>query len=345
MAMAAVPAYLLYGQAARATAEPGPSSPTTTGNALRYTPNLKEPCPIPPSEQGLQTIIAQPFLQVSTHGLGLEAVSFDRQGNLLFVDVISGTVFKMTPDKRVSTLFPKNSLGSAGIGVHRDGRIFVAGLGNFKDTGSIYWIHPDGTGYTTVIPPSAGYLPDDLVFDMNGGFYFTDFRGSTNDARGGVYYVAPDLRTVTPVLTNLAIANGVCLSPDGKVLWVTELSAGRLHRVRMTGPTSIDLWGTEIPYTFTGFGPDSMRADSHGNIYVAMYSQGRILVFNPRGIPIGQILIPKRETGHNLATTSMGFVPGSDRLLIVSSDGDGGEGAWIFEARGFAPGKTLYSHS
>lgn len=88
-----------------------------------------------------------------------------------------------------------------------------------------------------------------------------------------------------------------------------------------------------------------MRADSDGNVYVAMYSQGRVLVFNPVGIPIGQILIPKRDTGHNLKTTSMGFFPGSDRLLIVTSDGDGGEGAWIFEARGFAPGIKLYSHA
>jgi lactonase len=342
----AISAGLVCGRTARAFADSGSTAPTAAGgNALRYTRALREPCPIPPNELGLQTVVAAPFLQVSTQGLGLEAASFDREGNLLFVDVISGTIFKMTPDKKVSTLFPRNSFASAGIGVHRDGRIFVAGLGNFKDTGSIYWIYPDGTGYTTVIPPSAGYLPDDLVFDGHGGFYFTDFRGSTNDPKGGVYYVAPDLRTVTPMLTNMAIANGVCLSPDGKVLWATELGAGRLHRVRMTGPTTIALWGTETPYTFTGFGPDSMRSDSDGNVYVAMATQGRILVFNPVGIPIGQILIPKRDTGHNLGTTSLGFFPGSDRLLIVSSDGDGGEGAWIFEARGFAPGLKLYSHA
>ena len=342
----AISAGLLRGWTARAFADSGPPATRAAGgNALRYTRALKEPCPIPPNELGLQTVVAAPFLQVSTQGLGLEAASFDRAGNLLFVDVISGTIFKMTPDKKVSTLFPRNSFASAGIGVHRDGRIFVAGLGNFKDTGSVYWIRPDGTGYTTVIPPGAGYLPDDLVFDSHGGFYFTDFRGSTNEPKGGVYYVAPDLRTVTPILTNMAIANGVCLSPDGKVLWATELGAGRLHRVRMASPTTIAPWGTEIPYTFTGFGPDSMRSDSDGNVYVAMATQGRILVFNPVGIPIGQILIPKRDTGHNLGTTSMGFFPGSDRLLIVSSDGDGGEGAWIFEARGFAPGLKLYSHA
>jgi lactonase len=313
-------------------------------SALRYTPALKEPRPIPPGEQGLQTVVAQPFLQVSSRGLGLEAASFDRAGNFLFVDVLSGTIFRMTPDKQVRTVFAKEGCGSAGIAIHRDGRIFVAGLGNFKDTGSVFWIRPDGTGYTMVVPPSAGYLADDLVFDPHGGFYFTDFRGSTNDPAGGVYYVAPDMKTITPILQHMAIANGVCLSPDGKVLWATELSAGRLHRVEMTSPTTIGPWGTAVPYHFTGFGPDSMRSDRDGNVYVAMFSQGRVLVLNPAGIPIGQILLPRRETGHNLLCTSMGFYPGSDRLLILTNDAEGGEGAWIFEARGFAPGNTLYSH-
>jgi hypothetical protein len=44
-----------------------------------------------------------------------------------------------------------------------------------------------------------------------------------------------------------------------------------------------------------------------------------ILELNPVGIPIGQILIPKRNTGHNLGTTSLGYIPGSARLLIVTN--------------------------
>jgi lactonase len=137
----------------------------------------------------------------------------------------------------------------------------------------------------------------------------------------------------------------VCLSPDGKVLWATETSVGRLHKVELSGPTTIAPFGTEVPYYFNGFAPDSMRADSAGNVYVAMYSQGRILVFNPNGVAIGQILIPKRDTGHNMRTTTVGFFPGSDEMVILSNDADGGEGAWIFRARGYARGLALYSHT
>jgi lactonase len=84
-----------------------------------------------------------------------------------------------------------------------------------------------------------------------------------------------------------------------------------------------------VAYHFTGFAPDSLRADSAGNVYVAMYSQGRVLVCNPSGVPIGQILIPTRESGHNMRTTCVGFFPGTDDMVILTNDGDGGEGAWI----------------
>ena len=52
-----------------------------------------------------------------------------------------------------------------------------------------------------------------------------------------------------------------------------------------------------------------MRMDSDGNVYVAMYGQGRILVFNRNGIPIGQVLLPGRENGHKLESTSMALSP------------------------------------
>jgi lactonase len=303
------------------------------------------PFAIPVSERALHTIVAEPYFQVSDKGLQLEGASFDRQGDLLFVDVFGGTIFRLTTGKKLSTVLAPNERGSAGIAIHKDGRLFVAGLGNFVDTGSVFWINPDGSQLTTIIPTSAGYLADDLVLDRNGGFYFSDFKGTSTQPAGGIYYVSPDFQTITPLLPNMALANGVCLSPDGRALWATESSAGRLHRVELSEPpTTIARFGTAVPYYFSGFAPDSLRTDSAGNVYVAMYSQGRVLVFNPSGVPIGQILLPKRESGHNMRTTSVGFFPGTDEMVILTNDADGGEGSWIFRAKGYAKGATLYSH-
>ncbi len=269
----------------------GSCSPTSFAagpSGLSYPGGVNEPAPVPPSEKTLQTVVAEPYFKVSDKGLQLEGASFDRNGNLLFVEVFGGRVFSLSPDKKLTTVVQENKLGSAGLGIHKDGRIFIAGLGNFKDTGSVVAVNPDGSNMQTIVSPDKGFLVDDLVFDAKGGFYFTDFRGTSTEPIGGVYYVSPDFKTVTPILPHLAVANGVALSPDGKTLWVTEFSKGLLHRVELSDATTIAPFGTAITYQFTGPSPDSMRVDTDGNLYVAIYSQGRVLVFNKNGMPIGR---------------------------------------------------------
>ena len=85
---------------------------------------------------------------------------------------------------------------------------------------------------------------------------------------------------MTPVLLNLAVANGIALSTDERTLWVTETNANRLHRVDLLEDgVTIAPFGASIPYYFTGHeGPDSCCIDADDNLYVAMYGQGRVLV-------------------------------------------------------------------
>jgi lactonase len=311
---------------------------------LTYDAQTRGPVPIPPSERGLQTVVAEPWFQVSDDPMVLEGPCFERGGNLLFSDVSGGRVLRLTPDKQLSTVLRLNDFGPGGLAVHQDGRLFIAAMNMVRRTGAILAVKPDGTGRQTIVPPEAGYLPNDLVFDAQGGFYFTDFRGLSTDPQGGVYYVSPDFKAITPVLPHLAMANGIALSPNGKELWATEFSRNLLHRVELTGPTQIAPFGTAITYHFTGPAPDSMRADRDGNLYVAMYGQGRVLVFNRNGIPIGQVLLPGRDEGHNLQSTSMALQPGTNDLYIVTNDGNGGGGATIFHAKVFAKALPLYSH-
>ncbi|KQP58082.1 SMP-30/gluconolactonase/LRE family protein [Methylobacterium sp. Leaf108] len=311
--------------------------------ALGYDARTRGPVPIPPGERDLQSVVAQPWFKVSEAGIPLEGPSFDRAGDLLFTDAGTGRVLRLTPDRRLATVVPANALNLGGLAIHRDGRIFAAGTGGFR-RGSIVSVRPDGSDLRTVIAPDAGHVVNDLVFDAQGGFYFTDFRGTSTDPKGGAYYVTPDLGTVTAVLPNLAMANGVALSPDGKTLWITEFGRNLLHRVDLVDATTPTPLGTTVAYQFTGPAPDSMRVDSDGNIYVALYGQGRILAFNRNGIPIGQVLLPGRDDGHNLNSTSMALRPGTDDLLIVTNDGAGGQGSTIFHARAFAKALPLFSH-
>ncbi|TCK04244.1 lactonase [Marinobacterium mangrovicola] len=313
-------------------------APAAEAEGLVYQADIRGPAPIPASERGLQAVVAKPWLRVSDEGPVLEGAIFDTAGDLLFCDVSGRRVLRATAEKQLSTLVTLDGLSPGGLALHADGRVFIAALNVPAHKGAIFAVKADGSGLETVIAPEAGYMPNDLVFDAQGGFYFSDFKGTSTRPDGGIYYVSADGASIEPVLPNLAKANGVTLSPDGGTLWATELSGGRLHRVQLADATTIAPIGSAIPYHFIGWKPDSMRADADGNVYVAISGQGRILAFNPNGIPIGQILLPGRDEGHNLKSTSLAISPGSNDLYSVSSDEDGGEGANIFHAKVFANG-------
>ena len=318
-------------------------------HTLSYIASTRPLAPIPFGERGLPTAVATPYFKVGDSTVALEGPAFDRQGNLLFVDVYGGRVLRLTRDKQLTTLHTEKQLHPAGIAIHKDGRLFVACVGPVNadgqfDAGSVIALDPDGGNRRTIIPPQAGYVVDDMVFDKEGGFYFTDFRGTTTEPTGGLFYVTPDFRTIKPVIPNMCAANGVALSPDDKVVWATEYCANRLHRVELSAPGVRARGGVSVPYTFLGRAPDSMRTDSAGNAYVALNWQARILVLSPFGIPIGQILLPGRDDNMFLKSTSLALVPGSRDLMIVARDVVSDGGAVIFTARGLAPGFPMFSH-
>ncbi|MBB4003413.1 SMP-30/gluconolactonase/LRE family protein [Aurantimonas endophytica] len=304
--------------------------------ALDLPEALRSAVPLPVSEADLPTVEAVEYFKVSDQALQLECPVFEPGGDLLFCEVFGGRVYRLTPDKKLSTVLGENELRPAGLEVHKNGRIYMAELGDFAAQGSVVSMDADGTNIEEIVPRSSGFLADDLVFDKQGGFYFTDFKGGSSRPDGGVYYVGPDGGEPVSILPNLRIANGIGLSADGKTLWVTELAGGKLHRVSLSDATTVAPFGDLITYTFTGAGPDSLRIDADGNVYVAMYGQARVLVFNPLGLPIGQYLLPGRDEGHNLRSTSMAIRPGTDEMLILTNDWDRGRGSTIFAVRALA---------
>jgi lactonase len=177
----------------------------------------------------LQTITAERWFKASDEGHVLEGAIFDHSGNLLFCDVTGHRVLRLTQEKQLSTVVTLDALSPGGLALHRDGRLFIAAMDLVNGVGAIFAVNPDGSEIQTVIAPEAGYMPNDLVFDEQGGFYLSDFLGTSTDPKGGIYYASPDLATIKPVLPHLAMANGVVLSPDGKALWATEFGRNLLY--------------------------------------------------------------------------------------------------------------------
>ncbi len=175
-------------------------------NGLNHNALTCSAVPIPPWERSLQTVEAQPYFNVSQASLVLEGAVFDRNNNLLFVDVATGRVFKLTPERQLSIVLKENSFGASGLAVHKDGRIFIASVGDMQ-RGSL-----SGPSNLTasvaeqmIVAPDTGFLVNDLVFDNQGGFYFTDSRGNSADPQGGVFYVSPNVGLIHAILPGLAV--------------------------------------------------------------------------------------------------------------------------------------------
>ncbi|SWA23281.1 lactonase Drp35 [Klebsiella pneumoniae] len=164
-------------------------------NGLNHNALTCSAVPIPPWERSLQTVEAQPYFSVSQASLVLEGIVFDRNNNLLFVDVATGRVFKLTPERQLSIVLKENTFGASGLAVHKDGRIFIASVGDMQ-RGSVRAIEPNGTREQMIVATDAGFLVNDLVFDNQGGFYFTDSRGNSADPQGGVFYVSPNVGSI-----------------------------------------------------------------------------------------------------------------------------------------------------
>lgn len=303
----------------------------------------KSEVPLPPSEAGLPIIKAEPWLQVEPDpNVFLEGPSFDREGNLFVTSIFDGRVFKITPDKKVTTIFNKKGVLPDGSAIHKDGRLFLACL-----TGELIAMNRDGSNVTKIEARYQGKPKslNDLVFDSKGNLYITDFTGTFANPTGGVYRFSSDFKDVKPVVENLASANGIAFAPEGNVLWVSETCKNALLRLELLedGVTINPIAGATVPYRFTG-GPggcDSMTVDIEGNVYQCLIFQGRALILNKRGIPIANVLIPGRDEGKNLGTTKLAFKPGTNEVFIMAW---GKAGAWIYKFRGLAQGLKLFSH-
>lgn len=289
----------------------------------------------------LQTITASMYVHVDDRNIvHQEGLIFDRSRNMYFTNIYESKIMKIdTKTKEVSVFyeFEDKRFKPAAVKIHKDGRLFICGVDPKSDPigehGGIYAIDPDGNNLTPII---TGYNVDDMVFDAEGGIYFTNYVGTQINPCGSVEYVTPDFKEQSTFISKLASPNGICLSTDGNIMWVTETSAGILHRIQLH-----DLWHSNIAYRFEGFyGPDSCSVDEDDNVYVAMARQGRILVFNPSGFLIGQVLTPGCEDGVLLGTTHPMVHPDKAELYFTVHDVNGNCGANIFYCGSFAKGNN-----
>ncbi len=143
--------------------------------------------------------------------------------------------------------------------------------------------------------------PNDLVFDSEGGFYFTDLgkRRAHDRDHGGLYYALPDGSRIVELVYPMLSPNGVGLSPDEKTVYVADTESSRLFAFDIVTPSVLRTEPFPAPYGgrlvcgLPGFQRfDSLAVEASGNIAVATLITGHITVISPDGRVLRQVKMP-----------------------------------------------------
>ena len=192
---------------------------------------------------------------------------------LLFSDIHNNKRMKYVPGGAVS-LFHEPTNRANGLTRDLQGRLIACE----HDTRRVTRQELDGS-ITVVANSFQGRQlnrPNDVVVKSDGCIYFTDPWTSPSAPEqwdltfSGVYRVTPDLGTMSLLIGDFVVPNGLAFSPDETVLYINDSRRGHIRAFDMmpngmlakqTDRVFVDLRGDEPGV------PDGMKVDVEGNVY------------------------------------------------------------------------------
>ena len=245
-------------------------------------------------------------------------------GSVVLVEIARQTLSRVDADGSVEVIAHLGG-GPNGAALGPDGKVYVCNNGGMKfheARGKTYPGHmPDGytggsiqrvdldTGEFEVLYTHAGDVqlrgPNDLVFDRDGGFWFTD-HGKLQDRlqdRTGVFYAKADGSHIQEMIFPMEGPNGIGLSPAEDEVYIAETPTGQVWAYELAGPGELLgqrrdkpdggrlLGGRDGYFMF-----DSLAIDADGNVCVATIIDGGITILSPTGGEPGFVPMPDRVT-------------------------------------------------
>ena len=250
-------------------------------------------------------------IQLVTEGLRFpEGPIAMADGSVILTEIEGGVLTRVTTDGAKTTVAETGG-GPNGAAIGPDGAIWVTNNG-----GSFVWLKQDGLTIPGPTPPQhiGGYIqrveiatgkvetiyescdgrrfagPNDIVFDRQGGFWFTDHGAGMPEGRkfGALCYARCDGSHVIRARDHLITPNGVGLSPDETVVYMADTQLGRLWAFDVAEPGVLGpapgFAPGRVVHTLPGFQLlDSLAVEAGGKVCVATIINGGITAFDPDG--------------------------------------------------------------
>ena len=241
---------------------------------------------------------------------------------LHWVEYISNRLMRLDGDTR-TVLHEQEGCGHNGLSLSPNNQLVVI----CYESNEILYLDLDGNVEERIAADVNGEPfnhPNDIVFTDEGGAYITTsgpFVAEAKQIVGGVYFRAPEAAGFVEVADDVHFGNGIVVINDGNTLLVSEHNANRILSfeiaadgslsnrllfVRMTdllpGPAQPSIW----------LGPDGMKVDSQGNIFVAHYMGGQVVKMSSEGQFLESFEIP------GIAVTNLTFYPDENSMYVAA---------------------------
>ena len=242
-------------------------------------------------------------------------------GSVILTEMFASRLTRVAPDGTKTTIAEINGSPN-GLAVGPDGALYLCNNGNAftpLNVGGLMYPGPFdesryiggriqrvdiATGTVTDLYTHCGETqlraPNDIVFDKQGGFYFTDHgtRSERSADRTGIYYAKPDGSFIEEVAFPVDGPNGIGLSPDEKTVYWAETHTGRVYQRAITSPGKLaPPDASTVLCGLPGYQLlDSLAVDGDGNVCVATIVNGGITVISPQGEVLQHIAVDDRIT-------------------------------------------------
>jgi gluconolactonase len=243
-----------------------------------------------------------------------EGCTADKDGNIFFTDQNKnpgGQILRWSAEDGKITVWMDPTGRSNGQRFAPNGDLITC-----ADEHSQLWrITPDKK-VTVLVKDYNGKLlngPNDVWVLPNGGMYLTDpyfhrpwwgpEHATALQDKNCVYYLTPDAKTLTRVIDDYQLPNGIGGTPDGKILYVSDMGARKTWKYDVQPDGSL-----KNKTLFCNAASDGMTMDSLGNVYC---TSAGVTVFDKTGKQIERIPPPDGQQPANIA------IGGKDRNILL----------------------------
>jgi D-xylonolactonase len=208
-------------------------------------------------------------------------------GALWFVDIKKQKIYRYEPSNGGRREW--DAPEECGFILPADDGSFVAGLQS-----GLYRFDPESGAFDRIAevePDKPNNRLNDGTVDPSGRLWFGTMDNGEKD-KSGAFYRFQRGAVVPTGLAGIAITNGPCLSPDGRILYFVDTLGGTIEAADVAEDGSLSDARPFVRIDPKEGHPDGPTIDSEGCVWISLYAGWEARRYSPQGELVGSVRFP-----------------------------------------------------